>query len=35
MTRIWERLFLGSLADAQRLSRENANRIATAKENLE
>jgi protein-tyrosine phosphatase len=29
MTQIWERLFLGSLADAQRLSRRNSNRIAT------
>jgi protein-tyrosine phosphatase len=29
MTQIWERLFLGSLADAKRLSRRNSNRIAT------
>ena len=29
MTQIWERLFLGNLADAQRLSRRNSNRIAT------
>ena len=29
MTQIWERLFLGSLADAQRLWRRNSNRIAT------
>jgi protein-tyrosine phosphatase len=29
MTRIWERLFVGSLQDAERLSRKNPNRIAT------
>ena len=29
MTQIWERLFVGSLQDAQRLSRRNSNRIAT------
>ena len=29
MTRIWERLFVGSLQDAERLSRENLNQIAT------
>jgi protein-tyrosine phosphatase len=29
MTRIWERLFVGSLADAERLSRRNPNRIVT------
>jgi protein-tyrosine phosphatase len=29
MTRIWERLFVGCLADAQRLSRKNPDRIAT------
>jgi hypothetical protein len=29
MTRIWERLFVGSLADAERLSRKNPNRITT------
>jgi dual specificity phosphatase 12 len=29
MTRIWERLFVGSLQDAERLSRKNLNQIAT------
>jgi hypothetical protein len=29
MTRIWERLFIGSLQDAVRLSRKNPYRIAT------
>ena len=29
MTRIWERLFVGGLTDAERLSRKNPNRIAT------
>jgi|ERR1035437_3634188 protein-tyrosine phosphatase len=29
MTQIWERLFVGSLQDAERLSRKNPNRIAT------
>jgi protein-tyrosine phosphatase len=29
MTRIWERLFVGSRQDAERLSRKNANQIAT------
>jgi protein-tyrosine phosphatase len=29
MTRIWQRLYVGSLADAERLSRKNPNRIAT------
>ena len=29
MTQIWERLFVGCLADAERLSRNNPNRIAT------
>lgn len=29
MTQIWERLFVGCLADAERLSRRNPNRIAT------
>ena len=29
MTRIWERLFVGCLADAQRLSRGNPSRIST------
>src|SRR5208337_802164 len=29
MSRIWERLFLGSLQDAERLSRGNPNRIST------
>lgn len=29
MTQIWERLFVGSLQDAHRLSRRNSNRIAT------
>jgi hypothetical protein len=29
MTQIWEHLFVGSLADAQRLLRKNSNRIAT------
>ena len=29
MTRIWERLFIGSLTDADRLSRSNSSQIAT------
>jgi protein-tyrosine phosphatase len=29
MTQIWERLFVGSLQDAERLSRKNPNQIAT------
>ena len=29
MTRIWERLYLGSLTDADRLSRSNSSQIAT------
>src|SRR5665213_638691 len=29
MTRIWERLFVGNLQDAERLSRKNPNQIAT------
>jgi protein-tyrosine phosphatase len=29
MTQIWERLFVGCLADAERLSRKNPSRIAT------
>jgi protein-tyrosine phosphatase len=29
MTRIWERLWVGGLTDAERLSRKNPNRIAT------
>jgi protein-tyrosine phosphatase len=29
MTRIWERLYLGSLTDAHRLSRSNSSQIAT------
>ena len=29
MNQVWERLFLGSLVDAERLARMNSNRIAT------